>query len=144
MRVYLAAPYAGRDILKEDLPAWEQAGHEITCGWVKGTRPLGAASYGISEMSTDDEVTAHANMDLADIEAAEVLVHYTAEYLTRYGLDPAAHNLHSGGRHVETGYAFGMSIPVIVIGEQENIFQRGLCLTATDRDDAIRVIKEFL
>ena len=142
MKIYLAAPYAGRDILKEHLSFWQDHGHEVTCGWVKGTRPLETSSFGISATSTDDEVTAHAEMDLADIDEADVLVHYTAQYLQ--SLDPSlgsvTHNLHSGGRHVETGYAIAKEKPVVIIGPMENIFQRGLCLTADDLDSALQAL----
>ena len=143
MKVYLAAPYAARDILKDHLAFWQDHGHEVTCGWVKGTRPLETASFGISAVSTDEEVTAHASMDLADIDDAQALVHYTAEYLQ--SLDPSlgsvTHNLHSGGRHVETGYALAKDKPVVVIGPLENIFQRGLCLHAWDLDGALAALE---
>ena len=143
MKIYLAAPYAGRDILKDHLQFWADAGHEVTCGWVKGTRPLGTSSYGISVVSTDEEVTAHAEMDLADIDAADAVVHYSAAYLQ--ALDPSlgsvTHNLHSGGRHVETGYALAKDKPVIILGPMENIFQRGLCMTADDLDGAVACLE---
>lgn len=142
MKIYLAAPYAGRDVLKGHLPFWRDHGHEVTCGWVNGTRPLGTASYGISAMSTDEEVTAHASGDLSDIDAADVVVHYTAQYLQAVaGLDPVVHNLHSGGRHVETGYALAKDIPVVVVGPRENIFQRGLCLWAEDLDGVLKALE---
>lgn len=143
MKVYLAAPYAGRDILKDQLDLWKEAGHEVTCGWVKGTRPLGAASYGISETSTDAEVTAHAEMDLDDVDAADVVVHYTANYLKSIEpwLGDVSHNLHSGGRHVETGYALAKGKHVLVLGDFENIFQRGLCLQAYDLDGAFATLE---
>lgn len=148
MKIYLAAPYAGRDILKEHLQFWTDAGHEVTCGWVKGTRPLGTDSYGISAASTYEEVAAHARMDLSDIDDADALVHYTAQYLQT--LDPTlgsvTHNLHSGGRHVETGYALFKDIPVVVLGPFENIFQRGLCLQAWNLEgalEALNFVKEF-
>lgn len=142
MKIYLAAPYAGRDTLKDHLSFWQDHGHEVTCGWVKGTRPLEASSFGVSEVSTDDEVRAHAEMDLADIDDADALVHYTGQYIAAIsGLDPVAHNLHSGGRHVETGYALAKDKPVVVIGPMENIFQRGLCLTADDLDGALHCLE---
>ena len=138
MKIYLAAPYAARDILKEHVPLFEYHGHEITCGWLKGTRPLGESSYGISEVSTQEEVEAHAQMDLEDVEQADVVVLYTAGYVAEIGgLDPVAHNLTSGGRHVEVGYALAKGKPVIVIGPLENIFQRGLCLWAQNLDDVV-------
>lgn len=143
MKIYLAAPYAARDILKDDLDFWTANGYEVTCGWVKGTRPLNAASFGISESSTQEEVEAHAQMDLDDIDAADALVHYTAQYLQSRdpSLGSVTHNLHSGGRHVETGYALGKGIPVVVVGPLENIFQRGLCLWAHDLDDALSALQ---
>ena len=141
MKIYLAAPYAGRDVLKEDLTFWQDHGHEVTCGWVKGTRPLGADTFGISAASSHEEVEAHATMDLEDVDRADALVHYTAAYLQSVaGLDPVAHNLHSGGRHVETGYALAKKLPVVVIGPLENIFQRGLCLWADDLDGALAAL----
>lgn len=145
MKLYLAAPYAGREILKGELPFWEDLGAEITCGWVKGTRPLGASTYGISIDSTDDEVTAHANMDLEDIDKADAVVQYTANYLR--GLDPSLHdqkhNLHSGGRHVEVGYALAREKPVLILGESENIFQRGLCLQAYSPPEAVEALRLY-
>lgn len=138
MKIYLAAPYAARDILKDHLSFWQDHGYEVTCGWVKGTRPLGAASYGISEVSTQEEVEAHALMDLEDVDRADAVVLYTAQYIAAAaGLDPVAHNLTSGGRHVEVGYALAKDKPVVVIGPLENIFQRGLCLWADDLDSAV-------
>lgn len=138
MKIYLAAPYAARDILKDHLPFWQDHGHEVTCGWVKGTRPLGQDTFGISAASTHEEVEAHALMDLEDVDRADALVLYTAQYIASVaGLDPVAHNLNSGGRHVEVGYALAKDKPVVVIGPLENIFQRGLCLWADDLDSAV-------
>lgn len=141
MKIYLAAPYAARDILKEDLVFWRKHDHQVTCGWVKGTRPLGTASYGISEHSTQEEVEAHTQMDFEDIDAADALVLYTAQYLVdRAGLDHNAHNLHSGGRHVETGYALAKDKPVIVVGPLENVFQRGMCMWSDDLEGALKCL----
>jgi len=145
MKIYLAAPYAGRDILKEHLDFWTDHGHghEVTCGWVQGTRPLGTESYGISAVSTDEEVEAHARMDLEDIDRADAVVHYTAQYLQSLdtSLGSVTHNLHSGGRHVETGYAIAKNKPVVILGPRENIFQRGLCLWADDLDGALKALE---
>lgn len=143
MKIYLAAPYAGRDILRDELQTWTDAGHEVTCGWVWEEATLDASSYGISESSIDDEVRTYAERDLADIDRADALIHYTAQYLQ--SLDPSlgdvTHNLHSGGRHVETGYALAKEKIVVVLGPQENIFQRGLCMTAYDIDEALQCLE---
>lgn len=145
MKIYLAAPYAARDILKDDLAFWADHGHEVTCGWVKGTRPLETASFGISAHSTQEEVEAHTQMDFDDIDAADALVLYTSEYLTaRAGwgnTEASEKNLHSGGRHVETGYALAKGKPVIVVGPLENVFQRGMGLWASDLTEALSALE---
>lgn len=143
MKIYLAAPFAGRDILKEHVPVWEASGFTVTCGWVRSTRELTADSLGSSPLSSDDEAREHAEMDLADVDAADALVHYTADYLRSLdpSLDPIRHKLNSGGRHIETGYALAKGKQVIIIGEPENIFQRGLCLSALDIDGAMETLR---
>lgn len=143
MKIYLAAPFAGRDVLKEHLPVWEDGGFTVTCGWVRSTRELTPEALGSSPLSSDDEAREHAEMDLADVDAADALVHYTAAYLQ--SLDPSlgevTHKLHSGGRHIETGYALAKGKDVIIIGEPENIFQRGLCLSAFDIEGAMETLR---
>ena len=143
MKVYLAAPFAGRDVLKEQVPIWEKAGFEVTCGWVRSTRELTPEALGSSPQSSDEEAQLHAEMDLADVDAADALVHYTAAYLQL--LDPSlgdvTHKLHSGGRHFESGYALANGKQVVVIGEPENIFQRGLCLSAMDVEGAMEALR---
>ena len=141
MKIYLAAPYAARDLLKEHLSFWEGLGYEITCGWVKGTRPLDKKSFGASEASTDDEVFEHVTGDLEDIDAADVLVHYTGNFLESMGFNDHDHRLHTGGRHVETGYAIAKQKPVVIIGEPENVFQRGLCLSSFDLHSAHEAVQ---
>lgn len=137
MKIYLAAPYAARDLLKDHLPFWEGLGYEVTCSWVNGTRAIAKDTLGASEASTDDEVFEHVTGDLDDIDQADALVHYTANYLkTRANFNDETDNLHSGGRHVETGYALARGKAVVYIGDPENVFQRGLCLSAFDLDSA--------
>jgi len=54
-----------------------------------------------------------ATMDLADVGRADVLFIFT---------HPRGEPQPGGGRFVEMGYALGKGIPVIVIGDYENVF----------------------
>ena len=60
--------------------------------------------------SDDDE--RFAKEDLEDVRNSDVLVHIAAEGM----------RTHSGGRHVELGYALALGKHVVHIGQQENIF----------------------
>lgn len=130
MKLYLAAPYAARDYIREQVaPRLAAEGHEMTSEWLLATRAITPATLGTSAATSDADVMYHAGKDLEEVRAADVLVHFTASYLkSRLSwLNDAEHNLHSGGRHVETGYALALGKSVIVMGQPENIFQRGLC-----------------
>lgn len=106
MRIYIAAhsqPMA-RDLKKQ----LELLGHAVVARWIEHDTKfgLGAASY------SDTERKALAAMDDADVRRADVLV-LLAEPEGRFV---------PGGKHVETGIALGIGIPVYVVGRRENIF----------------------
>lgn len=148
MKLYLAAPYAARDYVRGvSAPLLLAAGHSMTSDWLLATRAITPASLGTAQVHTDAEVMHHAGKDLAEVRQADVLVHFTAKYLVARSthlqeLGDAA-NLHSGGRHVETGYALALHKPVIYLGQPENIFQRGLCHSARHLHDVIAILAEM-
>lgn len=145
MKLYLAAPFAARDYVRDyAAPTLRQQGHTTTSGWLQSSRPLEPENLGTSP-ATEPEVVMHrAGLDLEEVLAADVLVHFTANYLcSRTRLDPTAHNLHSGGRHVETGYALAHHKSVIYLGEPENIFMRGLCHKARHLWDVIGILDDM-
>lgn len=145
MKLYLAAPYAARDWVREvAAPKLVAAGHTMTSEWLLATRAITPATLGTAAASTDAEVMYHAGKDLEEVAAADVLVHFTASYLVaRTRLDPLRDNLHSGGRHVETGYALALHKSVIIMGQPENIFQRGLCHTARHLHDVETILADM-
>ena len=146
MKLYLAAPYAARDWVREvAVPQFTKAGHTYTSEWLLATRAITPATLGTSPATSDADVMYHAGKDLEEVLAADVLVHFTADYLVaRTRLDPLRDNLHSGGRHVETGYALAHHKSVIVLGQPENIFQRGLCHHARHIFDAIGILADMV
>lgn len=145
MKLYLAAPYAGRDIVRDLMPVFVQAGHVVLPTWI--TRPaLPLGSDGFANLGTSAQHAMEmSGEDLATVDLADVLVHFTATFLQ--GMDPTlgavTHNLHSGGRHVETGFALAKNKSVITLGDPENIFQRGLTHVCPTLADALDVLDEM-
>lgn len=103
MNVYLAARYERREELAAyalDLPP---LGHVVTSRWLDG-------SHGESYRAiTDSQRRAAAVEDLADISQSDLFVAFTGSG-------------GRGGRHVETGVAIALSLPVWLVGEPENVF----------------------
>jgi hypothetical protein len=146
MKLYLAAPYAARDVVGKLVWYFENSGHEIVTRWLQGTREIQAGVLGASPDSSDDDVQRHARMDLQDILTADALVHFTASYLVHEDPTLGGHGekLHTGGRQVETGFALAQGTPVIVIGEPENVFQRGLCICVPTVGAALAELREIV
>lgn len=119
IRAYLAAPYVARDHVRHYAMDLVTLGIDVTASWLDEEHEINAGSTGAAPALHPEEVARHAATDLDDIERCDVLVLFTAEAL---GLDPA--DVASGGRHVETGYAIAKGVPVIVVGQPENVFHR--------------------
>ena len=121
MRVYLAAPYAARDALRGYVSDLARLGHTCTSSWLNETTEIAAGTLGAAVEITDAEAAAHVRKDLVDVARSEVLVVWTWAAAVPLIEDPRGN---SGGRHVETGAALAKKLPVIIIGEPENIFHR--------------------
>lgn len=143
MKLYLAAPYAARNHMRDIvLPQFTKEGHVVHAGWLHEPKPLdGYSTTGDSDVDAMES----AGNDLAHIAACDVLVHFTANYLIPRmpELEAEGLRLHSGGRHVETGYALALNKSVIIMGQPENIFQRGLCHKARHVFDVLDMLKEM-
>lgn len=127
MRYYLAGPYAARETLKSFKDSWELSNPEHICSssWLRGSREITAGTVGACEQSSYESVSAHANDDLDDVASSDALVIVTGNVLDMILAEPIpAQWLHTGGRHVEMGYAVAKGMPVIVVGQAENVFQR--------------------
>lgn len=125
MKVYIAAPYAARDALRPYAAELELIGMPVTSRWLKEQHDT-ATGGGAATPLPDDQVRVHVDHDFRDIDTADTLVLFTAAAaadLLEAGTE-ARGRLHSGGRHVETGYALARHKRVIVIGEPECIFHR--------------------
>jgi len=110
-KLYLAAAYcrapdmlAVRDTLTRDL------GFEVTSRWMGYTaeaRRLSELAEGIGQL---DRAVPFADADLADLEAADVVIVFTSD-------DPT-----NGGYHTELGVALGTHKPIILVGPRQNVF----------------------
>lgn len=101
MKVYVAAPYSKMKLMLE----WEQklkaAGHICTAKWIHGNEE-------------GQTLNAAAQMDLDDVDAADVVVSLTLPKGTMFS---------SGGRHVEFGYGLAKGkLMIVVNSECENVF----------------------
>lgn len=121
MRVYLAAPYAARDTLRQYTSDLARLGHDCTSSWLKETIEINNGTTGTAPAISDQQAAGHVATDLRDVSRSDALVVWT--WKVAEPISPGGKN--SGGRHVETGAAMAQGIPVIVIGEAENIFHRG-------------------
>lgn len=119
MKVYLAAPYAARSQIKGYADELEQIGYKVTATWLNETHEIGAGTVAAATDLPDSEVDAHARQDMKDIDRSQLFIAFTGDVCDFVGGTST-----SGGRHVETGYAIANKVPVIVVGEPENVFHR--------------------
>ena len=123
MKVYLAAMYSWMDKMESARDQFAAAGFEVTSQWID---------------NGPDAVIGHdmAQMDLDDIDRANVLVLYTLPHGTGFT---------SGGRMTEFGYALGRQKWVIVVGDRENIFMHldYVCVVDTT-EEAIEVLNDLV
>jgi nucleoside 2-deoxyribosyltransferase len=99
MTIYVAAPYPLREQARRARLFLQARGHEVTSRWIIEDQ---------AEMSDE-----HARGDLEDVARADVLL----------ALHPEGwHNLGTGGRHVELGYALALGKRCVLIGQPTNNF----------------------
>lgn len=110
MKVYLAARWTRRDEMRIYADDLAQRGHTCTSQWLYGNT-FGDDGH---RALTDAESGMCATVDLANIDAADIIVCFT---------EHPGSGAARGGRHVELGYALGRGdVYVIVVGPIENVF----------------------
>lgn len=139
--VYIAAPFAARDFAREVSDKIQAAGHTVTSKWVFSEREINSGTIGTSEDSTDDVAQSHAVSDLSSVMVSDHVLHLTSAACAIYAPEVPQEWLHTGGRHVEMGFALANSVPVHILGEPENIFARTLATQHTSVEDFLASIK---
>lgn len=113
MKIYLAGSYNRRTAIQLCRTDLEKIGHEVTSRWLDchgGKAPPVFLSTHLTDVKPADGKE-FAEEDLADIDAAKLVVMFTQEPST------------TGGRHVELGYALAKEKRIAIVGSVENIFQ---------------------
>jgi nucleoside 2-deoxyribosyltransferase len=107
MKIYLAAPFSHKDVLREHAKVLRKAGHEVTSGWLmERINPK-------KDIEEGENYRKHAERDIKDINRSDLFV--------IFNVNPK-HWIKRGGKHFEAGYAYAKGIPIEVIGPNENIF----------------------
>lgn len=112
--IYLCGRYARRDELNAYRRELEARGFTVTSRWLDEKGPdimLHREEYG-------DRMAHDAEVDLADITAADVIIQFSDEPVEVSPFPNAAR----GGRHFELGFAVATGLHCLVCGPQENIF----------------------
>lgn len=115
MRIYLAAPYGSREQIRAYASDARAVDLTVTSSWLDEAHEINAGTQGAATALSDEQVSLHALTDIGEVIGSDVLVLFTAAYVGCEG---------GGGRHVETGVALATGIPVIVVGDPENVFHR--------------------
>jgi nucleoside 2-deoxyribosyltransferase len=121
--IYLAGPWERREQLARLARYLERHGHRVTSRWL--------TQHG--EAQDVDEFRRQARNDLADIDAADVLV-----------LDTRVEGSPRGGRHFESGYAFANGTPIILLGLPVNVFHYlGGIAYALSAAELLRMLRNY-
>lgn len=98
MKIYLAAPWAERDLAREVAAKFEAAGHVITKQWW--------------DHCDNDDFAEQATEDIWGVLNADVLVL----------LNTQKRGEETSGKAFETGVAWMAELPIILVGEPSNVF----------------------
>lgn len=136
-RVYIAAPFAARDALRDHAAQLTRIGMSCTSDWLQDQTAI-ASGVGSAPDLPDDDIAKAARKDLENVAAADCIVQFTGLAIEALHIPGAVGPmLHTGGRHIELGYALARGRKAIVIGNPENIFQRSLCTVVPNWHEAV-------
>lgn len=123
--VYLAAPYKRKEeaqLARKFLRA-VSPNIRVRASWL---------DHNYGEHTNPAILRTEARNDLADIDACDTLILLNFDGWEDEG---------SGGKHFETGYAFGKGLLVIVVGQRSNVFHH---LSSIYRVDSLAEAVELL
>lgn len=109
LAVYLAARYSRKLEIKEKAKELENIGIKVTSRWLEEK----ADPDSNLNDAPDSLNRTVAIQDIEDIDKADVLILFTEDPEKEY---------RRGGRHFESGYAYGIDKPIITLGPRENVF----------------------
>lgn len=122
LTVYMAGPYAARDLLGTYARELERVGYRVGTRWLREDHSITPENEGAAVGLADAQAAGHASDDLEDVKRADILVAFTAASVLPE--DERQRRGTSGGRHIETGYAMALDKAIFLVGEPENVFHR--------------------
>jgi nucleoside 2-deoxyribosyltransferase len=109
MKVYLAARFSAKDEVAKRAEELKELGIECTSSWLQEK----SSPNTTMDQHDDSFLLSTAMIDVADIKRSNAVV--------MFSVDPKE-GTPRGGRHFESGYAYGLGKPLIICGPVENIF----------------------
>jgi nucleoside 2-deoxyribosyltransferase len=120
MRIYLAAPFECKSRIIKLASFLEDKGIIVNASWLNS--PVAVNINPATQM-------ADILVDCAEIRICDLFVLYNPEEYRKSG---------TGGRHVETGYAYALGKRILIVGERTNLFHHpDLMLCISEKDDEI-------
>lgn len=113
MKIYTAAAWGRREEVKQVAAELEKVGVIITSHWLN--EPVPPAGSKLEKWRRET-----ALVDIEDIKAADMIVRFSDTDEAKNPLVPSA--LISGARMFETGFAWALGKPVVVVGGKQNVF----------------------
>lgn len=119
MKVYLAARYSRNAEMRQVRDRLVELGYEVTSRWIDQHGGELEESLTQEQLNSDpDGSSRFANIDVDDLESADIVVSFTGDG-----------GGGKGGRHVEFGMALCRAKWCIIVGPRENVFH---CLGGVD------------
>lgn len=131
LTVYLAARFSRKNEIKAKSLELIELGINVTSRWLDETAD---PNSDLKEFS-DDLHTQVAQTDIEDIDNADLLVLFTE--------DPEL-AFKRGGRHFESGYAYGKGTPMVTVGPKENVFHHLPKILNVDTWEELKANLKFL
>lgn len=113
-KVYLAGRFDRQHEFRRYRDELVDVGIEVTADWLDNHGDAERIASG-QEHYSDLELGDFAASDLHDVRKADLLVAFT---------ESPDIGSSSGGRHIETGFALALDMPIIVVGPRENVFHK--------------------
>lgn len=101
MKIYLAAPWAERELMQQHAEVLTNLGITVTSRWLQAAHIEGPPAQ-------------CAQIDLDDIDAADAIL--------LFSVGPRGTSFTGGGRCIEFGYAIAKGKQLFLIGAVENVF----------------------
>lgn len=114
MKIYTASAWGRRSEIKKIAAELEKLGVTITARWLN--EPLQPKGSSVKKWRRET-----AMIDIDDIKSADMLVRFSdAETMHKHKKVDKA--LLSAARLFETGYAYALGKPIVVVGGEQNVF----------------------